>query len=328
MITIITDEHEISALQARLEKQIEKFATERISCFVGFPSGRYEDIVKYSPQLNLWYSNKQFGNHNYNGFGLGKPLEGKGVSLVGEINIPYSGIKRTSAGAFAKDENGSILLLHRGKIGGGKKGVGKKLFFDKFIGGIETAIDGDRETDFCLVGELGTSQFPLQVTNFIKEIDRVKHLDASAESLVTDIVENFGFTEEHHGFSQVKRSGFSTIARTHGLVVNALAAQLRIHKFEVGNTRNMDLFIHKNGKIKTLFEIKTNCSTQSLSAAVGQLIIYSIPLKADVKRVIVVPERLNKVVCKKFDELGIYVLYYEWQDNIPSFVNLMDLFRK
>jgi len=328
MITIITDKREISALQTRLEKQIGKYATENISCFVGYPSGRFQDIVKYSHQLNIWFSNRDFGNHYYNGFGIGKPQEGKGVSLIGEINIPYSGIKRTSAGAFAKDENGNILLLHRGKIGGGKKGVGKKLFFEKFRGDFVTAVDGDRETEFCLVGELGTPLFPYQVANFIKEIDRVKHLDASAESSVTDIVENYDFSEEHHGRSKVKRSGVGTIERTHGLVVNALAAQLQRHNVEVGNNRNIDLFIHKNGKIKTLFEVKTNCNTQSLATAIGQLIMYSIPLKDEVKKIIVIPQRLNKAVSKEFREFGIIVLYYEWQDNIPSFTNLMDIFRK
>jgi len=34
-------------------------------------------------------------------------------------------MNRTIAGAFASDDEGNIYLVHRGRIGGGKKGIGR-----------------------------------------------------------------------------------------------------------------------------------------------------------------------------------------------------------
>lgn len=43
--------------------------------------------------------------------------------------MPLNGINRRVAGLFAIDSvSGGTILLHRGKIGGGQKGVGKKQF--------------------------------------------------------------------------------------------------------------------------------------------------------------------------------------------------------
>ena len=53
----------------------------------------------------------------------------------------------------------------------------RKVFFtDNFRGDFVDAIDGDRESRFCVVGELESKHFPEQVANFIKEIHRVKQL--------------------------------------------------------------------------------------------------------------------------------------------------------
>jgi len=57
--------------------------------------------------------------------------------------------------------------------------------------------------------------------------------------------------------------------------------------------RNKDLFIHKKEHVKKLFEIKTSSSTQDLYSAVGQLLIYSIPIKNPVDLILVIPDKLS-----------------------------------
>lgn len=66
---------------------------------------------------------------HWNVFGLTRNLdESASNAIVVEINIPLSGYSRKVAGLFARDEKGRIFLLHSGKIGGGRKGIGATNF--------------------------------------------------------------------------------------------------------------------------------------------------------------------------------------------------------
>lgn len=232
----------------------------------------------YSSILNIWISTQEHNNKFWNGFGLGKPVEGKNNTLNGEINFSNEEINRRISGVFAREDNENILVLHRGKIGGGRPGIGKKYFTNNFRGDFVNAIDGNRESTFCVVGELNSPHFPKQVANFIKEIYRVKKLIKNPEVNNFDSLNDFKFTSEHSGTSHTKNMGKRTIERTHGIVVNSLADELKDLGFKVANDRNRDLFTHNRNRIKNLFEIKTNCNTQSSYSALGQLLIYSIPI--------------------------------------------------
>ena len=325
MIVVITDKKRIAELHKHFHKQLDNFLTESIECGVGYPSGSFNDTVRYSPALNIWLSHRAESTKFWNGFGVGRLIEGRNNSLNGEINFPNEGNNRRVSGAFAEEENGNVLVLHRGKIGGGKKGIGKYYFTDNFRGDFITAVDGDRETEFCLVGELGSSHFPRQVSNFINEIYRVKQIERDGSSTSFIEINDFKFTDEHSGKTETENNGIKLTERTHGIVINELAAELVRRKYKIGNDKNRDLFIHKQNRINTLFEIKTSCATQNLYAAVGQLIIYSIPIKNQVKLIIVVPEKLSKPVEKRLLEHGIKPLYYEWVDDLPTFTNLDEM---
>ena len=106
MITIISDKKEIENYHKQFHSNLDKFFTEKINCWVGYPSGSFNDTVKYSPQLNIWLSHGEDDNKFWNGFGIGKPIEGKNNSLIGEINFPKVGIYRRVAGAFGVEDKG------------------------------------------------------------------------------------------------------------------------------------------------------------------------------------------------------------------------------
>ena len=44
------------------------------------------------------------GRRYWNGFGIKEPSEGKGLTIICEINFPIEGIRRDIAAAFAKDD--------------------------------------------------------------------------------------------------------------------------------------------------------------------------------------------------------------------------------
>jgi len=325
MITVITDKRQINELHNLFNECLGRFLTEDIDCIVGYPSGSFPDTVKFSQNLNILISLQKLNNRFWNGFGVGRPIEGKNNSLIGEVNFPYEGTNRRISGVFAKENNGRILLLHRGRIGGGKLGIGKQFFTGNFRGDFVTAIEGDRDIEFCLIGEMDSPYFPRQVANFISEIYRVKHLSENEYSSSYDKLNDFIFTDEHSGQTKKGKKEKGVFERTHGIVVNALAVELNKRKYKIGNDKNRDLFIHNNIRINTLFEIKTSSATQNLYTAVGQLVIYSIPIKNDVNLVIVIPDKLNDTVAKRLLQLGIIPLYFNWIDGLPVFIELDEL---
>lgn len=325
MVTVIDDKRKIQYYHRQFCRRIDGSFTDDIDCWVGYPGGSYEDTVRYSPEMDVWISVQELETRFWNGFGIGRPKEGKNNSLTGEINFPYEKIDRRIAGAFGQEENGNILVLHRGRIGGGRKGRGKAFFTDNFRGDFVTAIDGDRETDFCFVGELNSQHFREQVANFIKEIHRVKNLEDGQASGTFNDLANFVYTDEQSGQTTTEGNEPVIIERTHGIIVNALARQLEGKGLQIGNDKNRDLFIHNGSQIKTLFEIKTSSSTQCLYAAVGQLLLYSIPINNEVKLIAVLPDRLNEYVTKKFSKLGIEILYYEWDNDGVHFTGVDDI---
>jgi hypothetical protein len=217
--------------------------------------------------------------------------------------------------------NEEVLLLNRGKIGGGRVGMGKQLFFENYRGDFATANDDGFYKEFCVIGSINSKHIPQQLSNFIAEVHRIKNLIKDETTDFSDLL-NFQYTNEHSGTSIVKRKSATKIERTHGIVVNSLAFSLEKYGHKIGNDRNRDLFIHIRGKIKTLFEIKTSSSTQDLYSAVGQLLIYSIPIKGNVNLFLVLPDKLSKPVVKRLGELGIQILYYTWDNNTPIFKNL------
>jgi len=323
MIRVITDAKRIKKYNTAFKNSLDKELTEFTHCFVSYPSGRTEADVKYSPELNIWVAQTEYHNRFWNGFGIGKPIVRRNNTLVGEINFPYSGIDRRIGGVFAQDDNGDILILHRGKIGGGKRGIGKKYFLDNCTADIVSAIDDKSEEKFCLVGSLNSTLLPQQTANFINEIYRVKHFPQS--HLIFDSLTNFVYSDEHSGKIITERTEQIIINRTHGIVVNALSKELQNLGYKTGNDKNRDLFIHENDKITRLFEIKTSIATQCLYASIGQLLIYSIPIRNNPQLIAMFPDKLNIDVEKRFAELGITILYYSWKDEKPIFQGLENL---
>lgn len=179
MITVISDNREIVKLHQQFHQQLDEHLTKKIRCLVGYQGGSNEDIIKYYQGLDLWVIAQELNNKYWNGFGVGEPVEKGSNSLVCEINFTYEGGDRRVAGAFAKDDDGKILILHRGNIGGGRKGVGKNSFLESFGGDSIQAMDGGRPTFFCFVAKLRDPSFQDQLSAFVHEVSRIKKVITS-----------------------------------------------------------------------------------------------------------------------------------------------------
>jgi hypothetical protein len=176
-LPILTLRNEIENAQRQFVAKLEERCNRQIPAKVGYKGGYEECVIRWSQVLGLWFNSGRIVENRYwNPFGLSEvaPRENSMLSIVCEINPPVEGLNKQAQGAFMRDENGHIWLLHRGKIGGGKPGIGRKLFYENYRGEtMETA--GER---FAVVGDIDSSDFVDHVTSFVREVERIKALAA------------------------------------------------------------------------------------------------------------------------------------------------------
>jgi hypothetical protein len=109
------------ALPATVHEVLKAFADGKF-VRIGHMGESFEGKVFCATNLGIWFiPRKQTGNRYWNAFGVGRPSRDAHVFSTCEINFPLQGLDRRIGGAFARDEAGKIFVVHRGKIGGGKR---------------------------------------------------------------------------------------------------------------------------------------------------------------------------------------------------------------
>lgn len=327
MLRVLDNESSISKAQQRFVEQFNQFVDKRIPVKLGYPGGSFEDEVSWCAELDIWICSRTIaGSRYWNAFGIGRPAERKNVSITCEINFPLRGIDRRVAGAFVASSHGEVYVVHRGRIGGGRKGIGKSLFEENHIGAWIDVEDGKVENTVALIGGLHSPRFARQVSHFVSEVGRIKGLVSSGSSLTGISSDVHEFREEFTGKKRYKAEKQIEAQCDHGLIVNKLVSVLRNLGLQVGNDRNRDLYIvDSTDRITTIFEIKTDISTTSLYSAVGQLMLYSIGLAGHPRLVLTIPERVGKTLENKLNELGIALLIYGWSNDEVVFGGLDSL---
>jgi hypothetical protein len=327
MLTIVTDKNSIDTSEALFLKSFEPYITARIPVHLGYSGGNIPATVSYSSKLNIWLSREiSIDNRYWNGFGIEKPKEGAMIPIICEINFPRKGINRTIGGAFATDEYGQILVMHRGKIGGGRKGIGKNLFKNAYRGKWVDAIDGDIESGLAMIGPLDSQRLPKYVSHFVHEVARIKSLSNTEMEQINRISIKKGFSEEFSGRKKYMAKSDIDAECNHGLVVNELASYLKKEGYNVGNDTNRDLYIFRGQNIiKTLFEIKTDISTTNIYSGVGQLLINSLDYESKPNLVMVIPKEIRNETKDKLAKLGITSLLYGWKEDNPVFTNISSI---
>jgi 5-methylcytosine-specific restriction protein A len=175
MLRVLEDRQEIERAEITFQSLMKRRANQVSRQNVGWPGGSREEEVSFSSELGIWWVMRQHEEGRYwNVFG---ELP-KGQTQVGnidvEINFPLTGIRRSIGAVLAKDDAGRISVFHRGKIGGGKKGVSKMLFEGRWKGSWELVQDGDRSTRMVLVGRLDDQGFPKNVADFVREVVQIR----------------------------------------------------------------------------------------------------------------------------------------------------------
>lgn len=323
--TIIENQIELSHCRKKILQAIRKRLTQKIKIRVGYPGNSFTDEeAHYDPDLKFWMSidAPKAKKHRYwQGFGIGHYKSSGSNSIIGEINFPHAGINRRIAGVFIKDKKGKIWVAHRGKIGGGKKGVGKLLFWKNWAPQktIEV-ISGKRKEVFAVISELTSPHLVDQVFDFIQFIDQLKK-----GILVPDILPQYNYSDEFFGNVLFNRAAQVNYTRWHGEVIRSLYMALKSRGYNVGRNKHIDLYVGNKKRITTIFEAKTGSLTSDFYTAIGQLLCYSARLPFRVKRVLVIPELPPKDIQKALKELGIDWVLYRWMHSRILFINFNSL---
>lgn len=317
MFTIVSSKSEIGKLHLQFSKYLQEYATGKMTVYVGFKPTRLLLEVNYSEVLGIWWTFQEIGDKYWNSFGIGKPSEKHNNSITCEINYPLDGINTRLAGGIAKNEVGEAIIIHNGRIGGGKDGVGKKLFIDNYIGDTVEINLNSKMPEYVPVGSLNSERFAYQVALFVKEVARIKNLpqgefhQASDTKLAKKL--KTSFNREFSGKKNVifKHSGVAFC--DHGLVVNSYKELLQATGVHVANDQLRDLYIIKDeDTVDAVFEFKTSNDRQSVYAAIGQLMLNNATLAPKPKYVMVLPAGLEDDIKKILLSLNIEVLEYNW----------------
>lgn len=326
LLRVLEDKDEIEKAQTVFMKKLAKKADRTEELSVGYPGGSEIGPVSWSKALGMWWVHKPESNRFWNGFGTEEVQWSSKHShtLDCEINPPYEGINRRIAGVFAKDENGELFLLHRGKIGGGRPGIGKNLFLNNYRGKWITVKDGDQLSNLALVASFKNPRFVIQVTNFVKEVKRIKRNATNNQMTSLSVKHDLipVFKEEFSGKRKTSTISNQIEAKCdHGIIVNSLAKKFENEGIRVGNSMQIDLFTTDSSSNQiTLFEIKTGTTSTNIYEAIGQLYYYSTILRGNCSLVAVFPKTLERNQRKILNKLNIQCLTYDWIDGKPKFI--------
>lgn len=328
-LKIVTNAEVMKDTRDQIITAFRRHGADRVPTVIGYPGGNQSSRVYWAEDLGIWFVWDVIAKSRYwNAFGTWNPRQNKMVPICCEINFPLSGIDRRISGAVAEDERGRSILVHRGQIGGGRKGVGAELFWKHFEGKTPIVVDGDRETKLALVGSIESARLLRQIEFFVREVERIKALaqppddQDSPENDRGESVEIEDIGEEFEGTKTYTVTRQIDAACDHGIIVNHLRRRLREQGYSTGKDVFRDLYVHRKGHITSLFEVKPDTSTTSIYGAVGQLLIHGIVLASQPKLVFVAPEELSVQTRSKLKKIGIGVLGYRWVDGEPDFPGL------
>lgn len=324
MLKVITDQTAIKKYAGQFNKRFKSFVHEDVKVRLGHQGASFPAKVLWSKELGIWKFSQTVKEVRYwNAFGIGKPGTAGVLSIASEINFPWAQIDRKTGGAFAEDHWNNIFVIHRGKIGGGKKGVGKSLFEHNYRGVWSLMEDVDSISEVAVIGNLKSDRFALQVAQFVRKIEMMKL--SAAESVQTEMdFAEITFHEDLVGSENPLPEDEIVAACDHDLVVSDLADLLQKHKIKIGNDTESQLFAvdTSENRISHIFEIVTDSKEKNIMAAAAKLMLQTSVAAVNPVPVLVLPEAEMSHYEPDFRRINISVIGFHWQENKVVFSGL------
>lgn len=176
-LTALTEAAEIRSaydiLNQRLRDGAESYRKQ-----VGHAGGTGLFSVYWRPEEKFWslFDPNIAETRYWCCFGTWNPNDSSVLDITCEINCPYHGINRRTAGAFVRDADDHLYVTHNGRVGGGRRGISKSVFLGWYDGNNMENIcwpDG-KVTRAIVIGQLNGRHLCGQIGQFLRQIDYFK----------------------------------------------------------------------------------------------------------------------------------------------------------
>lgn len=324
MFLLLESKNEIAKAQRKLEASIRRAFNKRATKNIGYPGGTTPDANVYT-NGHYWFwsedcdDSEEANPRRLNWFGLFR--EDSDLQISVEINTPYEGRNDRVAGFFARDnDTSSTYLFHSGRVGGGRKGVGKMTFLawsDQRLIGVVGSSGGIR--DGVLVMPIEGTAATRSAVRYIDTIARFKQAVRAGETDTRGFQrkqKTFAeFYSESRGRRKGKRAGEIDYLSRHGDIVDALYAWRNSRALPKGcrlvKNALIDLGVAVGRELVEVYEVKTVTARSDVYSAIGQLMVHG--NATDCRRVIVLPQKepIAADLADALQRLGIQLLEFK-----------------
>jgi len=310
MLKVIADQPAIKKYTRQFIRKFKPFVDEKIKVKLGHQGASSPAKVLWLKKLGIWTFAHVIKDVRYwNAFGIGKPQRGALLSITSEINFPWSGIDRKTGAAFAQDAWGNIFVIHRGKIGGGKKGVGKSFFEHNYRGVWSFMEDGGCITRVAVIGALNSPRLAWQTVQFVKKIEILKSAAVNSPQMEINFPE-VTFREDLVGIHPASEEPDIGAQCDHDFVVTNLATLFARWKFKTGNDSTHELFLLEpsNNRKAHVFEIITDAQEKNILAAAAKLLLQTANDQDNPVPVLILPDEKMITHGRLLQKIGITVI--------------------
>jgi hypothetical protein len=285
---MITDASEKKQAQKLLESSLKVALRSQGKRRIGFPGGTAEHLLYSQANGTLWYAPDRPRKTSkipryWNSFGVFNS-DAHSQSIVVETNVPETSNTGQVASFFAKDSaTGEILLMHSGRVGGGRRGISKSAFLawaNPSLVDVSTQ-NGDYRSAL-VVASVSSSDIVATIWRFVTTVAEFKEAAVSGALDTAAFRERLqrykAYSKEFTGRKRGLRGAVIDYVTFHGDVVDEICrvreARCKPHE-RIVKTNLIDLGVESRNLLTELYEVKTSCDRQSLYAALGQLVTHS-----------------------------------------------------
>ncbi len=188
--------------------------------------------------------------------------------------------------------------MHTGKVGGGRKGIGKNSFLAFSEMPLNKTLDQNRNEYYDIViGRIDSKSLANRIWKFTQQVKRFKDaVQGDGEVLLSNLEERAAEIEGYRKESSGQRTGKVDVdldyISYHGDIVEALKVKCETFQSngqQIVNNVLIDLCAVSQGIVTTVFEIKTSLNRQALYTAIGQLFTHSVSSGPSASCVLVIP---------------------------------------
>ena len=185
-----------------------------------------------------------------------EPHDGARLSITCELNLGFDPTDRRIGGVAIEDDEGTAYIAHRGRVGGGRKGIGKQAFLSQYTGPLEILNSGEV---VAVISRLDSPELPDSLSRYIGSVARFKEaVRAGDTELATETLSFSAMRLSSWGSAPIhdfRRDRCTMPART-----RCGCPYRRIDRagFRPRNNQSMDLFLlPTDDTAGVLFEVKT-----------------------------------------------------------------------